>query len=142
MRFSERLKIAALTESANVTTAGVDSYSVHMGKVHEGCWLVNFGSITADDTLKVYVGASQGTKTTAVAYKYRLAAADTDRGHLRSQAGDRGSRQPGDCGRHALRDARDRGGRDHTERVDRVHRPSPVREQQRHAERALRVTDV
>ena len=77
MRFSERFKIAPLTESADVTTSGVDSYSVHMGKLHSGCWLVNFGAITADDALKVYVGASQGTKTTAVAFKYRLAAADT-----------------------------------------------------------------
>jgi hypothetical protein len=77
MRFSERFKIAPLTESADVTTNGVDSYSVHMGKVHEGCWLVNFGAITSDDTLKVYVGASQGTKTTAIAFKYRQTAADT-----------------------------------------------------------------
>src|SRR5688500_12958124 len=58
MRFSERFKMAALTESADVTSSGVDSYSVHMGKLHAGCWQVNFGSITADDTLKVYVGAS------------------------------------------------------------------------------------
>lgn len=77
MRFSERFKVAALTESADVTTNGVDSYSVHVGKIHNGCWLVNFGAITSDDTLKVYVGASQGTKTTAVAFSYRLAAADT-----------------------------------------------------------------
>lgn len=77
MRFSERFKVAALTESADVTTSGVDSYSINMGKMHEGCWLVNFGAVTADDALKVYVGASQGTKTTAVAFKYRLAVADT-----------------------------------------------------------------
>lgn len=77
MRFSERFKVSALTESADVTSAGVDSYSVHMGKLHEGCWLLNFGAVTADDTLKVYVGASQGTKTTAVAFSYRIAAADT-----------------------------------------------------------------
>lgn len=77
MRFSERFKISALTESADVTTNGVDSYSVNMGKLHEGCWLVNFGAITANDALLVYTGASQGTKTTAIAFKYRLAAADT-----------------------------------------------------------------
>lgn len=77
MRFSERFKISALTESADVTTNGVDGYSVNMGKLHTGCWLINFGSITADDTLKFYVGASQGAKTTAIAFKYRLAAADT-----------------------------------------------------------------
>lgn len=77
MRFSESFKVAALTESADVTTNGVDSYSVHMGKLHQGCWLVNFGAVTADDALKVYTGASQGTKTTAIAFYYRLAAADT-----------------------------------------------------------------
>jgi len=77
MRFSERFKVAALTESADVTTNGVDSYSVNMGKMHTGCWLVNFGAVTANDTLTVYTGASQGTKTTAIAFKYRLAAADT-----------------------------------------------------------------
>ena len=77
MRFSERFKITALTESADVTTNGVDSFSVHMGKLHAGCWLINFGSITADDALKVYVAAAVQTKTTAIAFKYRLAAADT-----------------------------------------------------------------
>lgn len=77
MRFSERFKVAALTESADVTTNGVDGYSVNMGKLHSGMWMINFGAITADDTLKFYVGASQGTKTTAIAFKYRLAAADT-----------------------------------------------------------------
>lgn len=77
MRFSERFKIFALTESADVTTSGVDSQSVHFGKIHEGCFLINFGAITADDALKVYVGAATATKTTAIAFKYRLAAADT-----------------------------------------------------------------
>jgi hypothetical protein len=77
MRFSERFKIFALTESADVTTNGVDSKSVHFGKIHEGCFHLNFGAITADDTLKVYVGAATATKTTAIAFKYRHAAADT-----------------------------------------------------------------
>jgi hypothetical protein len=77
MRFSERFKIFALTESADVTTAGVDTQSVHFGYYHTFCFLLNFGAVTADDTLKVYVGASDGTKTTALAFKYRLAAADT-----------------------------------------------------------------
>jgi hypothetical protein len=77
MRFSERYKVLALTESADVTTNGVDSKSIHMGKLHEACFLLNFGAVTADDTLKVYVGAATATKTTAVAFKYRLASADT-----------------------------------------------------------------
>jgi len=77
MRFSERYKIFSLTESADVTTAGVDTKSIHAGKVHEMCFLLNFGSITADDALKVYVGAATATKTTAIAFSYRLAGADT-----------------------------------------------------------------
>jgi hypothetical protein len=77
MRFSERYKVLPLTESADVTTAGVDTKSINMGKVHEASFLLNFGAITSDDTLKVYVGAATATKTTAVAFKYRLAAADT-----------------------------------------------------------------
>ncbi len=76
-RFSERYKIVALTESADVTTNGFDTKSINMGKVHEACFILNFGSVTADDALKVYVGAATATKTTAVAFKYRLASADT-----------------------------------------------------------------
>lgn len=77
MRFSERYKIIPLTESADVTTNGVDTKSIHMGKVHEACFILNFGTVAADDALKVYVGAATATKTTAVAFRYRLAAADT-----------------------------------------------------------------
>lgn len=77
MRFSERYKILPLTESADVTTAGVDSKSINMSHVHNVCFLLNFGAITSDDALKVYVGAATATKTTAIAFSYRLAAADT-----------------------------------------------------------------
>ena len=77
MRFSERYKIIPLTTSANVGAAGVDTQAVNVGKVHEICFLLNFGAITADDVLKVYVGAATATKTTAIAFKYRQAAADT-----------------------------------------------------------------
>lgn len=77
MRQSERLKIFALTESADVTTAGVDSDSINFGLIHEGCFALNFGNITGDDVLRVFVGATAGTKTTAVAFKYRLASGDT-----------------------------------------------------------------
>jgi hypothetical protein len=77
MRLSESLKIFAVTESADVTTAGVDTQSVNFGKLHGGAYILNFGSITADDALKVYVGAATATKTTAIAFRYRLASADT-----------------------------------------------------------------
>jgi hypothetical protein len=77
MRFSERYTIVPLVVSSDKTTNGCDTESIHMGKVHEACFMLNFGAITSDDTLKVYVGAATATKTTAVAFKYRHAAADT-----------------------------------------------------------------
>lgn len=77
MRLSERLKFIPLTESADVTTAGVDTKSVNVGKLHAISFLLNFGAITSDDALKVYVGAATATKTTAIAFSYRHAAADT-----------------------------------------------------------------
>jgi hypothetical protein len=77
MRFSERYKIVPCCESADQGAGGIDSQSINMGKVHLACFMLNFGAITSDDTLKVYVGASTATKTTAVAFSYRLAAADT-----------------------------------------------------------------
>ena len=77
MTFSEQFKIVPLTVSANVGAGGVDTKSINFGKIHKGCFLLNFGAITADDVLSVYVGAATATKTTAVAYKYRHAAADT-----------------------------------------------------------------
>jgi hypothetical protein len=76
-RLSEELKPFAVTESADVTTNGVDTKSVNFGKLHSGMYMLNFGSITADDVLKVYVGAATATKTTAIAFRYRLAGADT-----------------------------------------------------------------
>lgn len=77
MTFSEQYRFLALTESADVTTNGVDSQSVHMGKFHRIAFMFNFGAVAANDTLKFFVGAADATKTTAIAFKYRLASADT-----------------------------------------------------------------
>lgn len=77
MRFSERYKIIPLVKSADVTTNGFDTKSINAGLLHELCFIINFGAITADDVLKVYTGAATATKTTAIAFKYRHAAADT-----------------------------------------------------------------
>lgn len=77
MRFSETYKIVPCCVSSDKTTNGVDTQSIHAGKVHELCYMLNFGAITSDDALKVYVGAATATKTTAIAFKYRHAAADT-----------------------------------------------------------------
>ena len=75
MRISERYARAYILKPGD-HQAGVDGDSVHMGKVHGGEFLFQFGSITGDAVLKFYVGATAGTKTTAIAYKYRLSGAD------------------------------------------------------------------
>ena len=57
-------------------TAAVDSESINMGLLHEVLALVQLGNVSvADDTLKVYSGASAGTKTTAIRFRYRKSGA-------------------------------------------------------------------
>jgi hypothetical protein len=71
MRISEQfISIPVLTPLD--TQAGVDGQSVNMGLLHSICFPIAFGAITGDAVLKFYVGATDGTKTTAVAFKYRL----------------------------------------------------------------------
>lgn len=56
--------------------AGVDSESINMGYLHEVLALLQIGSITvADAVVKVYSGASAGTKTTAEVFRYRKSGA-------------------------------------------------------------------
>jgi hypothetical protein len=75
MRFSERYKVAPIIEPLD-TEAGIDSDSVNMGLLHEFCFALTFGAITGDAVLKFYVGATAGTKTTAIAFTYRVSGAD------------------------------------------------------------------
>ena len=56
--------------------AGADSESINMGLLHEVAALVQIGNISvADATFKVYSGASAGTKTTAIPFRYRYSGA-------------------------------------------------------------------
>lgn len=56
--------------------AGIDSQSINMGKLHDVSIKLQFGAITGDAVLKFYVGATDGTKTTAIAFKYRASTGD------------------------------------------------------------------
>ena len=76
MRMSEEKALVPLIESKDYGSAGIDSDSVHMGKLHSLLALFLFGAITGNSVLKVYSGATAGAKTTAMAFKYRLGAAD------------------------------------------------------------------
>lgn len=75
MRITERFKAVSILEPVD-TEAGIDGQSVNMGLLHELCMFLTFGAVTGDAVLKLYVGATDGTKTTAIAFKYRLASGD------------------------------------------------------------------
>lgn len=75
MRISERYVSVPMIEAKDYGSAGVDSDGVNLGKLHSlSCFLV-FGAITGNSILKVYCGAT-AAKTTAIAFGYRLGAAD------------------------------------------------------------------
>lgn len=75
MRISERFALPYILKPAD-HEAGVDGDSVHGGKIHSIEIALLFGAITGDAVLRLYSGASAGTKTTAETFRYRLADAD------------------------------------------------------------------
>lgn len=75
MRFSERFISIPVVEPVDAE-AGIDSDSINMGKLHSVALPFHFGAVTGDAVLKFYVGATAGTKTTAVAFSYRLSSGD------------------------------------------------------------------
>lgn len=76
MRVFEHKAPVHLIEPANYGSAGIDGDSVNMGLLSSLAIALIFGAITGNSTLKLYSGASAGVKTTALAFKYRLAEAD------------------------------------------------------------------
>ncbi len=73
MRFSETYKLVPMIESKDYGSAGIDSDSVNMGLMYSFLTSFLFGALTGNSILTVYGGATAGTKTTALAFSYRLA---------------------------------------------------------------------
>jgi hypothetical protein len=71
-RISESLMFVPVIESKDYGSAGVDFDSVHMGRLHSLSVAINFGALTGNSILKVSTGATEGTKTTDIAFKYRI----------------------------------------------------------------------
>lgn len=71
MRISESFILIPILEALD-TEAGIDGQSINMGLLHSVCFPINFGAITGNAVLKFYVGATDGTKTTSIAFKTRL----------------------------------------------------------------------
>jgi hypothetical protein len=66
-----------LCEPADHQSAGLDYESVNMGLLHGLRITVSLGAITGNDAVfKLYGGATSGTKTTAIPFKYRKSSAD------------------------------------------------------------------
>jgi hypothetical protein len=75
MRMSESFGIVPLLPAAD-QAAGVDGDSFSMALYESAMILVQLGSITvADFHVKVFAGATNGTKTTALTFWYRLGGA-------------------------------------------------------------------
>lgn len=75
MRLSESLVLVPLIESKDYGSAGIDSDGVDLGKLNAFTAVFVFGAITSNSVLTVYAGAT-AAKTTAIAFSYRLGAAD------------------------------------------------------------------
>jgi len=74
-RLSEELGFVPLIESDDYGGAGIDSDGVTLAKAHTLSAIFVFGAITGNSILIVYEGAT-AAKTTAIAFSYRLGAAD------------------------------------------------------------------
>ncbi len=73
VRVSEQKNIVFLVDPQNHQSAGIDGDSFHAGRIHSFAILVQFGELTGDSVLKVFSGATAGTKTTAETFNLRLA---------------------------------------------------------------------
>lgn len=79
MRMSESLIIVPIFEPKDKTGSAYVSDAVDVGKLDGFTAILQFGAITADSVLTVYADSTAAlatSLTTAIAFKYRLAAAD------------------------------------------------------------------
>lgn len=68
-------KFVPVIESKDYGSVGIDGASVNMGLIQRICFSLLFGALTGNSVLKFYAGATKGTKTTALAFNYRLSSA-------------------------------------------------------------------
>lgn len=72
MNFSETFHVIPLLKSADHTAAS-ECDSINMGKLHNVMIGIQFGDMSvASPEIKVYSGATDGVKTTAMTFRYKL----------------------------------------------------------------------
>lgn len=75
MRLPEEKKIVPILASEDYG-AGVDTDSINMSGYHRATFICTTATIVGDAVLKVYSGASAGTKTSALTFNYAWGNAD------------------------------------------------------------------
>lgn len=74
----KQLQIIPLLEPADYQAGAQDLDSINMGLLHKVLILIQLGVVTGNDAVfKLYSGATAGTKTTELAFKYRKSEADS-----------------------------------------------------------------
>lgn len=76
MRLSEQVGIVPIIEPENHQAAGVDGDSVKLEKYGHVTFIFLFGEMGGTPVLKIYEGATDGVKTTALTFSYRYTSAD------------------------------------------------------------------
>lgn len=79
MSLSEQIQIGYVIESADKAGGGADTDAVDLSRFHKATFAFTFGAITGNSTLLFYAGSTNAlaaAKGTAIAFNYRLAAAD------------------------------------------------------------------
>jgi hypothetical protein len=76
MYLTEKLAIFPICEADDYGSAGEDFDSFKLSEANWATIVISFGALTGNSVLKVYTGASAGTKTTAETFTYRVTGAD------------------------------------------------------------------
>lgn len=77
MAYTDEPQIINLLEPADYQAGATDMDSVNMGKLHKIKIVITLGAITGNDAVfKLYAGATAGTKTTEIGFKYRVSGVD------------------------------------------------------------------
>jgi hypothetical protein len=74
MRFPEEKKVVPIINTADYND-GVDGDSINMANFFRATFILMFGAITGNAVLKLYSGATDGAKTSALAFHYSIGGA-------------------------------------------------------------------
>lgn len=76
MQATELLNIFPICEADDYGSAGEDFDSFKLSNANWATIFISFGGLTGNSVIKVYTGATAGTKTTAETFTYRVTGAD------------------------------------------------------------------